>query len=66
MQIKERLPEGNRNKNRNKQRGPSQIYKLLYSKRNHKQNEKIIHWLENIYTNDTTNKGLISQNTNSS
>jgi len=34
------VSQGNRNKSKNKQMGPSQTYKLLHSKRNHKQNEK--------------------------
>ena len=34
------VSQGNRNKSKNKQTGPNQTYKLLYSKRNHKQNEK--------------------------
>ena len=32
---------------KNKQMGPNQTYKLFYSKRNHKQNEKTIYELEN-------------------
>ena len=33
------------NKNKNKQTGPNQIYKLLHSKGNHKQNEKTTYGL---------------------
>ena len=40
---------GKRNKSRNKQMGPSQTYKLLHSKGNYKQNEKISYKMgENI------------------
>ena len=40
--------------------GPSQTYKLLHSKRNHKQNEKTTYRLgEN--TGDQRDKGLISK-----
>ena len=41
--------------------GPNQIYNLLYSKGNHKQNEKITCGLEKIFANDVTNKALISK-----
>ena len=40
--------------------GPNSIQKVLYSKRNHKQNEKTTNW-EKIFANATTNKGLISK-----
>ena len=33
------VSQGNRNKSKNKQMGPNQIYKLLYSKGNNKQNK---------------------------
>ena len=37
--------QGNGNKSKNKQMGPNQDYKLLHSKGNHKQNEKITYTL---------------------
>ena len=40
--------QGNRNKNKNKQMGPSQTFKLLHSKGNHKHNEKTYGIGENI------------------
>ena len=41
--------QGSRNKTKNKQMGPNQTYKLLHSKRNHKQNKKVTYGLgENI------------------
>ena len=43
------VSQGNRNKSKNKQMGPNEAYKLLYSKGNYKQNEKIPYGLgENI------------------
>ena len=43
------VPQGNRNKSKNKQVGPNETYKLLYSKGNHKQNEKTTYGMgENI------------------
>ena len=43
------VSQGNRSRNKNKQMKPSQTYKLLYSKGNHKQNEKAPYRLgENI------------------
>ena len=51
----------NRNKNKNKQMGPNQTYRLLHSKGNHKQNEKITYRIREIFANDATNKGLISK-----
>ena len=41
--------------------GPNQTYKLLYSKGNHKQNEKALTDWEKIFANDVTDKGLISK-----
>ena len=44
------VSQGNRNKNKNKSMGPNLIHKLLYSKRNHKQNEKTTYKMgENIF-----------------
>ena len=40
--------------------GLHQNKKLFYSKRNHQQNNKIAHGWENIFANNTTDKGLIS------
>jgi len=45
--------------------GPNQTFKLLYSKGNHKQNEKTTTDWEEIFTNDVTDKGLISKIYNS-
>ena len=43
------VSQGNRNESKNKQIEPNQIYKLLYSKGNHKQNKKTTYGLgENI------------------
>ena len=43
------VSQGNRNESKNKQIEPNQIYKLLYSKGNHKQNKKTTYRLgENI------------------
>ena len=43
------MSQGNRNKSKNKHIGPNQIYKLLHSKGNQKQNKKTTHGLgENI------------------
>ena len=39
------VSQGNRNKSKNKQMGPKQIFKLLHSNGNHKQNEKTSHEL---------------------
>ena len=41
--------------------GPNQSYKLLNSKRNHKQNEKTAYRMGEIFAKDVTNKGLISK-----
>ena len=41
--------------------GPNQTYKLLHSKRNHKQNEKTPMKWEKISANNVTDKGLIPQ-----
>ena len=41
--------------------GPCQTYKLLYSKGNHKQNEKQPTDWEKIFASDATYKGLISK-----
>ena len=54
------VSQGNRNKSKNKQMGPSQTYKLLHSKRNHKQNEKTTYRMgENICKQ--CDQGLISK-----
>ena len=39
--------------------GPNQTYKLLHSKRNHKQNENSTYRLKKIFAKDATDKGLI-------
>ena len=41
--------------------GPNETYKLLYSKGNHKQNEKTACGMGEIPANDVTDKGLISK-----
>ena len=41
--------------------GPNQIYKVLHSKRNHKQNEKTAYGWGKIFATDVTDKGLISK-----
>ena len=41
--------------------GPNQTYKLLYSKGNHKQNDKTTYGMEKILATDVTDKGLISK-----
>ena len=41
--------------------GPNQTSKLLYSKGNHKQNEKTACGMGEIPANDVTDKGLISK-----
>ena len=41
--------------------GPNQSYKLLNSKRNHKQNEKTSYRMGEKFATDVTNKGLISK-----
>ena len=41
--------------------GPNQSYKLLNSKRNHKQNEKTAYRMGEKFATDVTNKGLISK-----
>jgi len=41
--------------------GPNQTSKLLYSKGNHKQNEKTTCGMGEISANDVTDKGLISK-----
>ena len=41
--------------------GPNQTYKLLYNKRNHKQNERQPMDWETLFANDVINKGLISK-----
>ena len=43
--------------------GHNQIYKLLHSKGNDKQNEVTIFGLRGNITNDATNKGLVSKHT---
>ena len=48
-------------KSKNKQMGPNQTYKLLYNKRNHKQNERQPMDWETLFANDVINKGLISK-----
>ena len=35
------ISQGNKNKSKNKQMGPNQIYKLLHSKWNYKQNDNL-------------------------
>ena len=40
---------------------PNQIDKLLHSKGNHKENETTIYRLRGNFTNDVTNKGLVSK-----
>jgi len=55
------VSQGNRNKNENKQMGPNQTYKLLYSKGNHKQNEKTPYKMGGKSANDMTHKGLLSK-----
>ena len=45
--------------------GPNQTQKLKHSKENHKQNEKTTTDWEEIFTNDVTDKGLISKIYNS-
>ena len=43
------ISQGNRNKSKNKRMGSNKTYKLLFSKGNHKQNEKTTYGLgENI------------------
>ena len=37
---------------------PNHPYKLLYSKRNHKQNKKTTYRLEKIFANDVSKKSL--------
>ena len=56
------MSQGNRNKIKNKQMGPNQTYKLLYSERNHKQNEKTTHRLEESIYKECNWQGLNSQN----
>ena len=51
----------NRNKKKKKQMGPNQMYKLLHSKGNHKQNEKATYGSEKILTNFVTNKCFIAK-----
>ena len=41
--------------------GPNQMYKLLHSKENHKQNEKTIQQMGEIFANNVVKKGLISE-----
>lgn len=41
--------------------GPNQTYKLLYSKGNHKQNEKTPYKMGGKSANDMTHKGLLSK-----
>ena len=41
--------------------GPNQTYKLLYSKGNHKQNEKTPYIMGGKSANDMTHKGLLSK-----
>ena len=44
------VSQGNKNTNKNKQMRPNQIYKLLHSKGNHKQNKQTTRRMEeNIY-----------------
>ena len=52
----------NRNKTKNKQMGPNLNPNLLHSKRNHKQNKtKTTLRTRKIFSNNVTNKGLISK-----
>ena len=57
------MSQGNRNKNKNKQVGPNQIYKLLHSKGNHKQNAKTIYRLGENICQQCDQQGLNFQNT---
>ena len=50
------VSQGKINKRKNKQMGPNQTYKLLHSKRNDKQNEKIPTGWEKIFANNTTDR----------
>ena len=49
------------NKSKNKQMGQHQIKKLLYSKRNHQQNEQAIHWMGKSICKSYIYKGSISE-----
>ena len=55
------VPLSKGHKGKNKQMGLYQIKKTLHSNRKHQQNEKGINHMENIFTNDTSYKGLISK-----
>ena len=55
------ISQGNKNKSKNKQRGPNQTDKHLHSKGNHKKNKKTTYRMENIVSNDATDKGLMSK-----
>ena len=54
-------PPPNVNKNKNSQMGPNETYKLLQSKGNYKQDEKIPSEWEKIFANESMDKGLISK-----
>ena len=49
------------NKSNTKQEELHQTKKLINSKGNHQQNEKVIYGLEKIFANHTSYKGLISK-----
>ena len=55
------ITSGKGNKSKNKQMGLHQTKKLLYSAGNHQQNEKATYWMEKIFSNDISDKGLISK-----
>ena len=57
------MSQGNKNKNKNKQVRPNQIYKLLHSKGNHKQNVKTIYRLGENICKQCNQQGLNFQNT---
>ena len=41
--------------------GLYQTKKLLHSEGNHQQNEKANYWMENIFANDISDKGMIAK-----
>ena len=53
------VSSGKGNKSKNKQMGTNQIKKLWHSKGNYQQNKKAKYWMEQIFANDVSNKGLI-------
>ena len=52
------VSQGNRNKSKNRQMGPNQAYNILYSKWNHKQNEKATLKLEENVCKQCNQQGL--------